>query len=199
MRVRCERVDCHRAHNLQTLQILFRHALVARQKGSVGGRDARAEGRERLGYGRSSATNKTAKAGLINKANRRRYKAITSLLRMQRAWPTTTECSGQSDRRLIGCFVANSSQPRRHGRLRLRCCIQVWRDWVKVEKGGKQLVLTHARHLPSRKNKTAEMRKGSLSLDVERSDNQVNRKQKESGYKTKGTRDGLPSLTPDAN
>lgn len=49
MRVRSERVDCYRAHNLQTLQILFNHTLVARQKGSVGGRDARAEGRERLG------------------------------------------------------------------------------------------------------------------------------------------------------
>jgi hypothetical protein len=70
---------------------------------------------------------------------------------------------------------------------------------MRVERRGKQLLLTHAKHLPPRRNRTTEMRGRSLSLDVERLDNQVNRKQKEPEYKRKGTRDGLPSLTPAAN
>jgi hypothetical protein len=46
----CESVECYRAPNLQTLGILFGQALVARQKWSLGCRDARAESRER-GWG----------------------------------------------------------------------------------------------------------------------------------------------------
>lgn len=66
--------------------------------------------------------------------------------------------------RLIGCFVANPSQPRRHGRLETAVLHTDMARPGEGGEGGQQLLLTHARHLPPRKNKAAEMRERSLSL-----------------------------------
>lgn len=117
MRVRCERVDCYRAHNLQTLRILFNHVLVARQKGSLGGRDARAESRERLGLWVKLSDQQNGQGRLDQQGKQKatQKQSHPSYFAYSKRGMTMTECSGRGNRRSIDCFVANSSRSRRHG------------------------------------------------------------------------------------
>lgn len=140
------------------------------------------------GMGEAQRPTKRSWAGLINKANRGRYKKQSHLYcaYSKHGW----QWQDGSNRRSIACFVADLLQLRRHGRLKTAVLHTGMARPCEGGEEGKQRLLTHARHLPPRKNKAAEMRGRSLSLDVERLDNQVNRKEKEPEYKRKGTRTG---------